>query len=462
VKHSLFILFLVIITINLFSQTKSEYPVNKEIPLGMKAKKQISPEKLQKKKESWYFVGLPFVTYSTDQKLGYGGRLYFIENGSRTNAFYKYTPYQHRLFAQFFKTTGGVQYHWLSYDAPYLLNSLFRLRIDLAFEKNTHTNYFGVGADARQPLSFQGQTYDQFADYDEQIRKLDGNQTSSYYNKFEYEKPIASITFEREILNGQFRPLINFRFEKITVTDYTGQQVNTTGNIDASITENTDGVMRTTKLLEDYQAGKIKGFDGGWNNSIKIAFSYDTRDFEPDPTKGIFTELSYEIFSKILGSSFDYQHVALSPKFYFSPIPKIAKIVLASRTYYSVKTGNIPFYAMNSISQTSGNAYGLGGGRTLRGYSADRFVGKVMALANFEIRYTFAELGSNQHFAFMVVPFIDVGRTFDSVEETVLEDFKYSYGLALRIAWNQATIIMIDYGMSKEGSGLYIDFSHIF
>jgi hypothetical protein len=30
------------------------------------------------------------------------------------------------------------------------------------------------------------------------------------------------------------------------------------------------------------------------------------------------------------------------------------------------------------------------------------------------------------------------------------------------VAWNEATIIMVDYGFSSEGSGLYVNFNHIF
>jgi len=43
-----------------------------------------------------------------------------------------------------------------------------------------------------------------------------------------------------------------------------------------------------------------------------------------------------------------------------------------------------------------------------------------------------------------------------------LSDWRPSYGGALRISWNLATIITADYGRSAEDAGLYINFSHIF
>ena len=68
----------------------------------------------------------------------------------------------------------------------------------------------------------------------------------------------------------------------------------------------------------------------------------------------------------------------------------------------------------------------------------------------------------HQRFAFMVVPFLDIGRVFDSIEDFELARFRHSQGAGFRIAWNQATIINVDYGTSREGSALYINFNHPF
>ena len=56
----------------------------------------------------------------------------------------------------------------------------------------------------------------------------------------------------------------------------------------------------------------------------------------------------------------------------------------------------------------------------------------------------------------------DVGRPFDRVADVSLARWRPSYGGALRISWNLATVITADYGVSPEDSGLYINFGHIF
>ena len=78
-----------------------------------------------------------------------------------------------------------------------------------------------------------------------------------------------------------------------------------------------------------------------------------------------------------------------------------------------------------------------------------------MALLNQEIRWTFARTTLwRQKLAFIAVPFFDVGRVFDRLSELSLARLRPSYGGALRISWNIATVITADYGMSPEDSGL--------
>ena len=62
----------------------------------------------------------------------------------------------------------------------------------------------------------------------------------------------------------------------------------------------------------------------------------------------------------------------------------------------------------------------------------------------------------------MLARFVDVGRVFDAVSDLELKRFRNGQGAGFRIAWNQATIIVIDYGVSREDSTLYVNFNHPF
>jgi|HubBroStandDraft_1064217.scaffolds.fasta_scaffold30279_2 hypothetical protein len=138
-------------------------------------------------------------------------------------------------------------------------------------------------------------------------------------------------------------------------------------------------------------------------------------------------------------------------------------LVVAARGVYSVQFGAVPFFEMNTLAFTDTDASGLGGLATLRGFAQDRFVGKVAAFCNLELRWTLFErsIGA-QRFGLMVAPFVDAGRVFDDVRDTGLTGTRRGQGGAVRVVWNQATIVSVDCGLSDEGSGIYVSFGQQF
>jgi outer membrane protein assembly factor BamA len=217
---------------------------------------------------------------------------------------------------------------------------------------------------------------------------------------------------------------------------------------------------RLTKLSEDWE--NIIGYEGGWDSGLKFSVVYDSRDFAPNPKNGSIHDLTVDLYGSFIGSDFEHQRYTFSTKNFFTPVGTDF-FTLALRGIYSIQTGNTPFFDKNIISFADNYSTGLGGYRTLRGYAQDRFIADVKVLTNVEARFNFYETDQfGQSFEFMAVPFIDAGKVFDKVTQTDLIDYKVTYGSGLRIAWNQATIIMMDYGKNSEESGLYINFGHIF
>jgi hypothetical protein len=430
-------------------------------PPGFDGKKRLPDLDLAKKREDDYFTGLPLANYDPNTGVGLGARAYYYIDGKREDPLFAYTPYQHRMFAQAFFTTGGLQFHWLDYDAPALFGSPWRVRSQMIYERNTNRNYFGVDERA-QELRFSGdtRTFSRFDDYEKAQQRLraDGT-TNGLYDKMMFERPLWLLSVERSLLGGILRPLFGLGFSHGGVTDYTGK---TSDALDASGSK-VSAPNATTRLREDCDAHRIKGCAGGWDNTLRLGLALDTRDFEPDPNSGFFADLAADFGTQYLASDFDYARVMLAARGYVSPIPRHADLVLAARGIYEVQSQGVPFFSMDTFPFTEDPRTGMGGVRTIRGYKQDRFVGHVMALTNYEIRWTFANtrlLG--QRFAFIAVPFLDMGRAFDSVRATSVMHWKRAEGAGLRIAWNQATIIMVDYGVSEEDSGLYVNFTHIF
>jgi hypothetical protein len=432
------------------------------IPEGYGAKQRLSDEDYAKKKEDGYFTGLPLANSAPNTGVGFGARVYFFFNGKREDPLFAYSPYRYRVFLQGFGTTNGLQFHWLDFDAINVLETPYRIRSQAIFERNTNRNYFGIGERSLAPLSFPGdaRSFQTNEAYEAAQRQLQPDGTSyARYDKIFFEEPILLLSVERSFFGGVVRPLLGVGLSHATVRDYTGDTVTA---LDAGGGE-VSAPQARTRLREDCDAGRLVGCAGGWVNTLRVGVSYDTRDFEPDPNRGVFVDLSFELGTRALGSDFDFARVLLAPRVYWSPFPQLADLVLAARGLYQVQSRGTPFFGMNVLPFTDDPRIGLGGLRTLRGYRQDRFVGPVMALFNAEIRWTFFDFRAlGQRFALIVAPFLDMGRVFDDVRDTKLAGWKRAQGAGFRIAWNQSTIVMIDYGFSREDAGLYINFSHIF
>lgn len=432
------------------------------LPDFMRDKKRMTAADLADKEGGGYFTGLPLVNSDPDTGIGFGARVLYFHNGDKDDVMFEATPYRHRAYAQAFFTTNGYQYHTVDYDAPYLGSTPFRLRASLIYEKNIAANYFGLGDRSLGRLSFPGSP-DKFAsksDYTDALRRVQPDGTTfSRYNQYVLQRPKATATLERDFFGGVVRALVGVSIAYANVEQWSGESVKG----DAPGGNEVDARQAPTRLDRDCAAGLVVGCRGGIANAMKLGVAYDTRDFEPDPNSGVFVELTGELSGKYTLSDYDWARLTFSPRAYYSPFPKLTDLVVAGRLVGSVQSAGTPFFEMNELSFADYNRQGLGGLRTIRGYNQDRFVGHVAALASLEIRWTFFDFTvKKQHFGLMLAPFLDVGRVFDSLSDLELRRFRNGQGAGFRIAWNQATIIVIDYGVSREGSTLYVNFNHPF
>lgn len=430
-------------------------------PEGLDSKAPLSPADLARKNEDGYFTGLPLANVDPSTGVGFGARAYYYNNGKRTDPRFPYTPYLHRVFLQLFATTGGLQFHWLDYDAPAFAGSPYRIRAQLIYQRNTAQHFFGLGNDAVGDLTFTGagRDFKKFATYRDALEELRPDGTAlTRYDEYDLERPLTIFGVERTFFRGLVRALVGAAINHVTIRDYSGETVSA---IDAD-GRALDATMGTSRLAEQCATGELVGCDGGHESYLRFAVSYDTRDFEPDPNSGVYADLSLDVGPGVF-SKYRFVRFLAAARGYYSPIPEIADLVIAARATVQWQSAGTRFYSQNTIPFTEDVRTGLGGIRTLRGFRADRFVGRVFGLGNLELRYTFLRFAVlRQKFALIAVPFLDVGRVYDDLGSVTFRGFRRGQGAALRISWNLATIVTVDYGFSSEDSGLYINFAHIF
>jgi hypothetical protein len=115
-----------------------------KLPFAIAKEKQLSEEDLAVKKEGMYVTGVPDI--SSDPVNGFGvgleGSLFF--NGKKSDPFFKYTPYRAEIDLALFVTSKQQKEIMLTVDVPYILNTKWRLRGELAYEINPNLLYFGI------------------------------------------------------------------------------------------------------------------------------------------------------------------------------------------------------------------------------------------------------------------------------------------------------------------------------
>ena len=419
-----------------------------EVPEFISRKYPIPDLIFKDKREGKYWIGFPIIGYDPDAEFMMGASVRWFDNGPADSPFFRYTPYRTSTRVGAGYGTGGFGKVFIEFDAPNMYETPWRLRAGLTLSRNDFEHYFGVGEETLGNYQFPGssQTY---TSYDDFLDALDDVSNGETYERFEsYRQDIyrLDLALEHDTFGGIFRPLVGLQFAYYSIDDYTGDKI--------------DGaVIQPTKLRTDRDAGRIRGFDGGWDNALKLGATLDTRDFEPNPTRGYFLQGIGRFSLKPLGSNYNYAQFKLEGRAYHNFLKNEEQaLILAARLGYVTQTGDVPFYALSLTPGVEEDFRGLGGATTLRGYPQNRFIGEHFAWANAELRWFFAETTVwNQHLRFGLAPFAEAGRVFDSFGDTTLDGWKPSYGVGFRLAWNVATVVSFDLGASEEGKYFYVE-----
>jgi outer membrane protein assembly factor BamA len=245
----------------------------------------------------------------------------------------------------------------------------------------------------------------------------------------------------------------------------------------------------TAGLYDNYVTWGIldeKERDGGMNNFIKAGFVWDNRDNEPNPMRGIWSEIDFVIAPKFLGDGkYGFMKLALIHRHYITLVRERLSFVYRL-AYQGTIAGTVPFYfqpiMINSWEKTT-TIDGLGGSRNLRGILRNRIVGDGMVYANAEFRWKIINFHLfRQPCYFAANVFSDAGMvvqniTVDksnipiSVDQSTYfksgNDYPHvSFGGGLKIAYNENTILAVDLGYtpdSQDGDlGIYVGFGFLF
>ena len=339
---------------------------------------------------------LPAIAFDADKGFQYGALLNIYDYGDGTN----YPNYNSKWYLEASFFTKGSQLYTLSYDNKVLIpgirwSSTVTTTVDKAFD------FYG----------FNG--YMSYYDYD---RIAVGNENKTVQDPSKY----------------LFTPF--YRVSRVQVlgkTDFVGNITSALkweagyhlsyfkeGEIDReSINKGKDDynkypdnmgtlfeLYRAIGIISDEEAG------GGLTSSVRLGLTYDTRDKEGAPSRGVWAEGHVTAAPKWLGTSNPHYRYSFTWRQYF-PLVRNDVLTFAYRLNYEGTIGsNAPYYVLPYMT-VMGDYYdrdGVGGYRTIRGLMRDRVVGLDVAAYNAEIRWRFTRFQAfNQNIALGLSAFSD-------------------------------------------------------
>ncbi|MDY0077947.1 MAG: BamA/TamA family outer membrane protein [Bacteroidales bacterium] len=423
-------------------------------------------------KDGWNFGVLPAVSFNTDLGFQYGGlvNLFHYGDGSR------YPKYDHSFYFEASRYTKGSGLFRFAYDSDQLIKGV-RLSFDLSYMPEQAIDFFG----------FNGYEAVYNAAWAE-----DGN--PEYRSRMFYKHKRDMLRLQTDLSGPLFDSPLQwaggFEFYNFKVGSVDIDRLNKGKDESDQI----PSIEEVPGLYEHYQQWNIIRADeatGGKFFALKAGLIYDTRDFEPNPSRGIWTTLLLYIAPKQFSNLQEgFSRISLTHRQYFRLFPN--KLVLAGRLgWQSSIGGRVPFYAQPLLITTrllGAYSEGLGGQRSLRGIMRNRVVGDGMAYANIELRWKIIQRRLfNQNFYLAVNGFTDVGQVTGKIDVASLfeqlpqnhqhynlpdyykvdaEKPHWSVGMGLKIAMNENFILSADYGLAlnaQDGkSGLYIGLNYLF
>ncbi|GAA4467661.1 DUF5982 domain-containing protein [Nemorincola caseinilytica] len=432
----------------------------------------MSDADLEKKKQGTFLTALPDVSSDPVTGFGVGVRSNIYWNGTRDDPRFAYTPYLAKLKVNAAYYTSNARELVLSFDMPYFKATRWRYKADLKAQQNPANLYFGSAEHTLEPLRLpstpaSGATYSRFDEYDKARKTLRSEQaneapqvTDALSNRFMETEFMLNLKADRALGKGKWRILGGYEIQHLSYRTFEGTEAEA---IDPSTGQTIKAPNGTSLLQRDFQQGRVYGVNGGWVSLLQTALIFDTRDFEPDPTKGHYFEIANEFSNPAIGSGFSFDKLFVQGRIY-KKIPVGKRTVLAGRVAFGNIFGSkAPFFEFQDQWSPDGSINALGGKQSLRGYRANRFLARSLWFSNFEVRARIAETSFlKQHFSFAIAPFFDAGTVRDKWQHLSLGNIRYAAGGGLRIGWNQSTIISLDYGMSKEDNLFFFGLGQAF
>jgi hypothetical protein len=419
------------------------------------------PGKKKEVKTGWNFGALPAITYNTDLGFQYGAVVNFFNYGDGT----QYPEYLHNIYLEASRYTKGSAIYRIAYDSKFLIPGV-RVTSDLAYLPDEAFDFYG----------FNG--YQAVFNNNWQDDEADGYKSRMYY-KYQNKTFRFKTDLQFPLKDDRFLALVGFNLQSFNVGTVNIDKMNK-----GKDTDDPKRLPDVPTLYDEYVDWNViseKEKDGGFIPLLKAGMVFDSRDNEPNPMKGMWTEAFLFGAPTFLGSESNFLKLNITHRQYFTLVKR--DLSLAYRLgYQGTLAGHAPFYYQTQIETSQmKDQLGLGGSKTVRGINRNRVVSDGFVYGNIELRWKVVHFRwINQNFYIGLNGYVDGGQAIQkiTVDESLStahtgyfdfsskEKLHLSYGAGLRIVMNENFVVACDYGRAvnpQDGStGLYIGLNYLF
>ena len=320
------------------------------------------PLKQEIAKSGWNVGLLPAVYYNSDLGLSLGALAQLFDYGDGT----VYPNYRHKFTANVNIYLRGAKQMSLSYDSKHLIPGK-RVTASVEYMDNPLCGFYG----------FNGAMSPYYAEFD--MRKSsDGTDGIAFYSD---HQRLFRVTLD---LQGRVAEGLTWigglnyswqRYSDVAFKVYDGRE----------------------SLFHQYvENGLIPEADThGHRAELKGGMVYDTRDFEPNPARGLYATVTGTAGASFSGGARGSLMISADFRHYVPVWP--GRITLAYQlAYRGLLAGSLPFYALPSFA--------------MRGSFGSRIMGNGVAWASADLRLCLAKFQAlKQNFELGLVGFADAG-----------------------------------------------------
>ena len=326
-------------------------------------------------KTGWVFTPFPDVSYNSDIGLNLGAFCDFFYYGDGTD----YPNFQHHIAVSGAWATKGSWYLHGLFDSKTLVKGA-RVTGSLTYRDASMNNFYG----------FNGLHSPYFAEMD-----LNADTREAYYT--DHRQVLRAVATFQKPIRGKLSWMAGALVRNVRISDF-----------------NLKNYDNGETLYRYYQAVRLirpEEARGGTSLEGRLGLTYDSRDVEWVPNKGMYWEAYVNGVADLSHKQYHYAQFVGQFRHY---VPLIfGRLTFAYHLGLQHQfAGEMPWYNLNEISNLiyQYEEYeGLGSRYTVRGYKYNRLMAAGYAWGNFELRAKVLQFNLfKQHFDVVVNPFFDM------------------------------------------------------